>query len=132
MNGRALCQLTRDEFNDRTGHFLGGDILFEHLDILQQEAEQKTLPKNTQPLDYSPVSTTGNTVVLPLYPSEQYQPPSHIYPSYQHQQQQQQHHLYAGEQYHHYGFQHCPPAQYPSIPPPAMPYFRNCYTVRID
>ena len=125
MNGRALCQLTRDQFTDRT-HWAGGDILYEHLSILQKEADQKLIISATcqQPLDYSPASSASNTVVLPLYP-EHYQPPAHLYqPSYQHQ-----HHF---EQYH-YGFQHCPQG-YPPMPPHSMPYYppRNCYTVRVN
>ena len=120
MNGRSLCQLTRDQFTERT-HWAGGDILFEHLSILQQEAEQKLINNANQqgPLDYSP-STNGNAVVLPLYP-DHYQPPAHVY---NHNSYQQQHHF---EQYH-YGFQHIPQG-YPVIPPPhSMPYYRP-YTV---
>ena len=121
MNGRSLCQLTRDQFTERT-HWAGGDILFEHLSILQQEAEQKLINNANQqgPLDYSP-STNGNAVVLPLYP-DHYQPPAHVYNHNSYQQQQ--HHF---EQYH-YGFQHIPQG-YPVIPPPhSMPYYRP-YTV---
>jgi len=117
MNGRSLCQLTRDQFTERT-HWAGGDILFEHLSILQQEAEQKLInnANHQGPLDYSP-STNGNAVVLPLYP-DHYQPPAHVYNHNSYQQQQ--HHF---EQYH-YGFQHIPQG-YPVIPPPhSMPYYR--------
>ena len=121
MNGRSLCQLTRDQFTERT-NWAGGDIMFEHLSILQQEADQKLMHNNHQPLDYSPATGGNNTVVLPLY-LDQYQPPAHVYNPNSYQQQ---HHF---EQYH-YGFQHIPQG-YPGIPPHSMPYYRS-YTVRIS
>ncbi len=93
-----MCDLTREEFMAKTPTFTG-DILFEHLVILQQDAEEaeRTSPVNSLcssgsgdhsvPVDFSsgtsrtfspqpppPVTSAGLTSF-----SEQYQLPPHLY-----------------------------------------------------
>ena len=110
MDGRAIWQLSKEEFANKTPGGVG-DILYEHLRILQTESEQKR-PK----VEDSP------SPPLYQYMDQSYQPPSHLYPSFQ-----QHHHLYAGEQYqqYHHGYQ-------PFIPPPPVPYYRPHFPVSFD
>ena len=117
-----MCQLTKEEFTLKTPGW-SGDILFEHLRILKQEAlEKQTKIEHQQPIDYSPNNLTSSQGSPVQSYSEHYQPPSHLYPTFSLHQQ----HLYAGEQYHHsYGFQQ----PFVTIPPPPMHYYRQSYTV---
>ena len=54
MSGYEMCQLTKDEFLDRTPGCVG-DILYEHLQLLQHDAERNEV-------DSPPVSTTTTTM----------------------------------------------------------------------
>ena len=54
MSGFEMCQLTKDEFLDRTPGCVG-DILYEHLQLLQHDAERNEV-------DSPPVSTTTTTM----------------------------------------------------------------------
>ena len=121
MDGKEMCDLTREQFEKRTPGYVG-DILHEHLAILQQDA----LDHEDQPVNFSMHHhhhqqteqhqlTTGQQPADPYYTG--YTPPAHLYPHFNPHQTQ---HLYAGEQYHGYGFQQPMVA----IPPP-HPIYRH-------
>ena len=66
-----MCKLSKDDFLDRTPGCVG-DILFEHLQLLQQDSESRSPPP--------PMTMTTTSAI------------QHIIPAHSNQLQQQQHH----------------------------------------
>ena len=116
MTGLEMCDLTREQFEKRTPGYVG-DILHEHLAILQQDAIPADEPVNFSV--HAQPALAAQTQPADPYFGDHYTPPAHIYPAFSAHQQHQ--HLYAGEQYHSYGFQQ----PMVSIPPPPMPIYRH-------
>ena len=132
LNGNEMCDLTREQFEKRTPGYVG-DILHEHLAILQQDA----LDHEDQPVNFSMShqlqqqqhaeqqhQLAAQQQADPYYSG--YTPPAHLYPNFT---AHQTHHLYAGEQYHGYGFQQ----PMVSIPPPPhhIPIYRHVSTISV-
>jgi hypothetical protein len=132
MTGNEMCDLSKDEFTKRTPGY-EGDILFEHLVILQQDVSERGTPEGVisdQPVDFSHQQRVSPTLncYQPYNPTtDLYQPPAHLY------QQFNTLPLYAGEQYtnqfngyHH--LQHAAVQPFVPIPQP-LSYFRPHYSV---
>ena len=132
LNGNEMCDLTREQFEKRTPGYVG-DILHEHLAILQQDA----LDHEDQPVNFSMSyqlqqqqhaeqqhQLAAQQQADPYYSG--YTPPAHLYPNFT---AHQTHHLYAGEQYHGYGFQQ----PMVSIPPPPhhIPIYRHVSAISV-
>ena len=127
MTGKEMCELSREDFVDRTPGY-AGDILYEHLIILQQENadtavvlvnndDHQQINPNVPYQEMSPPHPT------PYY-SDHYQPPPHWY---QGLAAAQHHQIYAGEQYQPYSL---PPQAFISIPPPhPASYYRTTFSV---
>ena len=97
MNGNEMCQLSKAEFLDRTPGY-AGDILYEHLTILQRDYSKSN--STTPPMSVSQPPTSNFHELSPPHPHQpfypdHYQPPPHWYPGLPPPQ------LYAAEQYHH-------------------------------
>ncbi len=51
MDGKEMCKLSKEEFLDRTPGCVG-DILYEHLQLLQHDADRNTSPGLTVNEDF--------------------------------------------------------------------------------
>ena len=78
MDGLSMCMLSKEEFLDRTPGCVG-DILYEHLQLLQHDAEEQ---RSESEYANNNVKLNGSSIRQSLSPQQQ-QP--------QHQQLQQQH-----------------------------------------
>ena len=74
MTGKEMCSLSKDEFCSRAPVFVG-DILWEHLVLLQQDVDREGAALKNAPSTLSEIST--EPVSLPASPPRQ-QP--HLYP----------------------------------------------------
>ena len=59
MNGREMCGLSKDDFCARAPVFVG-DILWEHLQLLQQECDKDKAALKNAPPKLSEISTAAN------------------------------------------------------------------------
>lgn len=71
MTGKAMCELSKEEFCSKAPVFVG-DILWEHLVLLQQDVDREKLELKNVPLNLSETST--DPVSLPPSPPQTYQP----------------------------------------------------------
>jgi len=73
MTGKAMCELSKEEFCRQAPVFVG-DILWEHLVLLQQDVDREKLELKNVPLNLSETST--EPVSMPPSPPQTYQPHS--------------------------------------------------------
>jgi len=70
MTGKAMCELSKEEFCSKAPVFVG-DILWEHLVLLQQDVDSEKLELKNVPLNLS--ETSAEPVSMPPSPPQAYQ-----------------------------------------------------------
>ena len=89
MNGKEMCALTKDDFCGKAPVFVG-DILWEHLQLLQQECD-KDQPAAAPALKYAAPRLSETTPQLPVSPprsARPFSPPPRTYTNLDQTQQQ--------------------------------------------